>query len=73
LPAHPEGFQLTPGGRRIFVNLAELGQVGVVDRASGKLTATWRAPGLASNFPMAIEGSGERVLVAFAGLPGWRL
>jgi len=69
LPAHPEGFQLAPGGRRIFVNLAELGQVGVVDRASGKLVAAWRAPGLAANFPMALDGSSERVLVAFRRPP----
>ena len=69
LPVHPEGFQLDPAGQRIFVNLAELGQVGVVDRASGKLTAAWHAPGLASNFPMAIDGSGERVLVAFRHPP----
>jgi DNA-binding beta-propeller fold protein YncE len=69
LPVHPEGFQLDPAGRRIFVNLAGLGQVGVVDRQSGKLAATWRAPGFASNFPMAIDGSGERVLVAFRSPP----
>jgi DNA-binding beta-propeller fold protein YncE len=65
LPVHPEGFQLDPGGRRIFVNLAELGQVGVVDRTSGKLVATWRAPGLTSNFPIALDAPSERVLVAF--------
>jgi DNA-binding beta-propeller fold protein YncE len=69
LPVHPEGFQLASGDRRIFVNLAELGQVGVVDRTSGKLVATWRAPGLAANFPMALDGSSERVLVAFRRPP----
>jgi DNA-binding beta-propeller fold protein YncE len=69
LPVHPEGFQLDPAGRRIFVNLAELGQVGVVDRQSGRLVAGWRAPGLASNFPMAIDGSGERLFVVFRRPP----
>lgn len=69
LPVHPEGFQLDPAGPRIFVNLAGLGEIGVVDRKSGKLTAAWRVPGLGSNFPMAIDGSGEHIFVAFRRPP----
>jgi len=69
LLVHPEGFQLDHAGRRIFVNLADLGEVGVVDRASGKLTAAWRAAGLGSNFPMAIDASGEYIFVAFRSPP----
>jgi DNA-binding beta-propeller fold protein YncE len=65
LPVHPEGFQLDPNGKRIFVNLASLGEVGVVDRQAGKLAARWRVPGLTSNFPMAIDERGERVLVVY--------
>src|SRR5438477_3069903 len=69
LPAHPEGFQIDPRGQRLFVNLAELGEVGVVDRPSGKLTARWRVPGLEANFPMSIDEEGWRVLVVFWRTP----
>ena len=65
LPVHPEGFQLDPRGQRLFVNLASLGEVGVVDRTSGKMIARWHAPGLASNFPMAIDDSGQRLFVVY--------
>ncbi|MGH7248953.1 MAG: YncE family protein, partial [Pseudomonadota bacterium] len=65
LPAHPEGFQLDAQGRRIFVNLAGLDEVGVIDRPSGKMTGLWRAPGLRANFPMAIAEPGKRVLVVY--------
>jgi YVTN family beta-propeller protein len=65
LPVHPEGFQLDPKGDRIFVNLADLGQIGVVDRQDGKLAARWSVPGLRSNFPMAIDERGERVFVVY--------
>ncbi len=69
LPVHPEGFQLDPRTQRLLVNLAELGEVGVVDRASGKLTARWSVPGLGANFPMAIDEAGRRVLVVFRRPP----
>jgi len=65
LPVHPEGFELDLKSQRIFVNLAGLGEVGVIDRQSGKLTATWRVPGLGANFPMAIDEPGGRVLAVF--------
>jgi len=69
LPVHPEGFQLDSRSQRLLVNLAELGEVGVVDRASGKLTARWSVPGLGANFPMAIDEAGRRVLVVFRRPP----
>jgi hypothetical protein len=69
LPVHPEGFQLDTGGQRLFVNLAELGEVGVVDRSSGKLIARWSVPGLGANFPMAIDEPDRRVLAVFRRPP----
>ena len=65
LPVHPEGFQIDPRGQRLFVNLARLGDVGVVDRTSGKLVARWHAPGLGSNFSMAIDPDGQRLFVVY--------
>lgn len=69
LPVHPEGFQLDTKRRRIFVNLPDLDEVGVIDRASGKIAASWRAPGLSANFPMAFDEAGNRVLVVYRRPP----
>src|SRR5215467_5369247 len=41
LSVHPEGFQLDPGGNRIFVNLPRAQAIAVVDRQSGRQIATW--------------------------------
>src|SRR5215213_4557262 len=66
LPAHPESFQLEAGGPRAFVNLPGAGgAVAVVDRAARRQVATWSVPGLAANFPMALDERGGRLFVAF--------
>ncbi|MGH6796968.1 MAG: YncE family protein, partial [Roseiarcus sp.] len=65
LPVHPEGFQLGPGGRRIFVNLTDRNEIAVVDRGTRQITARWTVPGLRANFAMAIDDSGAHILVAF--------
>lgn len=65
LSVHPEGFQLDPGGNRIFVNLPKAQAIGVVDRPSGQQTATWPTRIAGNNFPMALEQRARHVLVAF--------
>ena len=65
LRVHPEGFQLDPGGNRIFINLPRAQAIGVVDRQSGKQTATWPTKIAGGNFPMALEQGARHVLVAF--------
>ena len=62
LPGHPESFQLEARGSRIFVNVPTAGQVVVVDRAKGAVTARWRVPAQA-NFPMALDEAGKRLFV----------
>jgi len=69
LPAHPEGFQLDAQGRRVFVNLPDAGQIVSVDLLSGKPVAAWADGQLKSNFPMAIDGAGKTLAVAFRGPP----
>jgi hypothetical protein len=64
LPAHPEGFQLDARTNRIFVNLPRAHAIVVIDRATGKLTASWRTAA-GDNFPMTIDGEAQRVLVMF--------
>jgi DNA-binding beta-propeller fold protein YncE len=65
LGVHPEGFQLDPGSSRIFVNLPKAQAIAVVDRQSGKQTATWPMRVAGGNFPMAIDQTARHVLVAF--------
>jgi YVTN family beta-propeller protein len=62
LPAHPEGFQLDSDTRRAFVNVPDARQIAVVDIDAGRQTASWRAPDLRANFPMALDA--ERAVVA---------
>ena len=65
LSVHPEGFQLDPGSNRIFVNLPKAQAIAVVDRQSGRQTATWPMHTAGGNFPMALDEAAQRVLVAF--------
>ena len=61
---HPEGFQLSPDGTRIFVNVPDAREIAIVDRATGKVT-TWPARDPRANFPMALADSGKHVVAVF--------
>jgi DNA-binding beta-propeller fold protein YncE len=65
LAAHPEGFQLDPRTGRIYVNVPDARQIAVVDFALGKQVASWTAPDLRENFPLAIDESGATVASVF--------
>src|SRR5499433_1210150 len=65
LSVHPEGFQLDPGSNRIWVNLPKTQAIAVIDRQSGRQTATWPMHTAGGNFPMALDQAAQRVLVAF--------
>jgi DNA-binding beta-propeller fold protein YncE len=69
LPAHPEGFQLDPTSRRVFVNLPEARQIAVVDLATGRQVASWRVPGFRANFPMALDTQGTVIATVFRSPP----
>ncbi len=65
LKGHPESFQLESEGSRIYVNVPDAREVAVLDRKTNKQIASWPTAGLRSNYPMALESSRKRVLVAF--------
>ena len=65
LKAHPESFQLTSDGTRIFVNVPEAHEIGDIDRTSAKLIATWRTGLLLGNFPLALDEQHGRLLAVF--------
>jgi len=63
LDAHPESFQLDAAAGRIFVNVASLQKVAVVDTNRNSVTATWAVAAGAANFPMAFDTSHHRLFV----------
>lgn len=62
LGAHPESFQLAASGPNIYVNLPDLKQIAVVDRSTHSITR-WPIR-FESNFPMALDETDHRLLVA---------
>jgi DNA-binding beta-propeller fold protein YncE len=69
LKGHPEGFQIDDSGTRAFVNVPGAQKIAVVDLVNGEVTATMPTQGHRSNFPMALDSEGRRVLVVFRNPP----
>jgi DNA-binding beta-propeller fold protein YncE len=65
LSAHPESFQITPEGQRIFVNEPSALHIGVIDGENGKEVGRWGLTGATANFPMALDAQANRLFVAY--------
>jgi DNA-binding beta-propeller fold protein YncE len=65
LGAHLESFQLDRRSNQIFVNLPDAHAIAVVDRQTGKRTATWLMTIAGGNFPMALYPNAGHVLTIF--------
>lgn len=63
LGAHPESFQLEEKGPKIFVNLASINQIAVIDRNTHKIEK-WKLQNAGTNFPMALDEPHRRMFVA---------
>ena len=61
--AHPESFQLEEKGPKIFVNLASINQIAVIDRNTHKVDR-WNLEEAGTNFPMALDEPHRRLFVA---------
>jgi DNA-binding beta-propeller fold protein YncE len=68
LKAHPEGFQIGETGTEVFVNVPGAREIAVADLATGS-TQSLPTQEAGSNFPMAIDGEGHRVVVVFRSPP----
>lgn len=68
LKGHPEGFQIDETGTKVFVNVPDARDVEVADLASAA-NRSLPMQGAGSNFPMAIDRDGHRVLVVFRNPP----
>ena len=69
LRAHPESFQIEPGGARAFVNVPDAGLIQVVDLAKGQAIGALPTQGHHANFPMALDNGAHRILIAFRSPP----
>ncbi len=69
LPSHAESFRCDPSSPRLFVNLPgdkfsdSDGIVVLADRDKNSVVQRWRLPGIARNFPMALDPTHRRVFV----------
>ncbi len=62
LGGEPESFQLEKSGPNIYVNVPDLKEIVVVNRATKQITR-WPLKGVASNFPMALDEADHRLFV----------
>src|SRR3954454_10627200 len=69
LRAHPESFQIEPGGARAFVNVPDAGLVQVVDLTKRQAIGAFPTQGHHANFPMALDSAAHRILIVFRSPP----
>jgi DNA-binding beta-propeller fold protein YncE len=63
LPGAPEGFQLDPGGKRLYINLLSPARVALVDTEKEEVTAVWPIAVADANYPMTLDAANKRILV----------
>ena len=69
LPSHAESFRCDPSSSQLFVNVPgdkfsdSDGIVVLADRDKNTVVQRWRLPGIARNFPMALDPTHRRVFV----------
>ncbi|MGH8140415.1 MAG: YncE family protein [Steroidobacteraceae bacterium] len=81
LSGHPESFRLVASGSEIYVNVPGAGEIVVVDRATNKPVKSWKTGDLRSNYPLALDETGQVLsvfrhparLVVFRAQDGKRL
>jgi hypothetical protein len=65
LDGHPESFQLDQASDRIYVNIPDANQIGVISRDRRQRAAAWPTGGLHENFPMALDPEAGRLFAVF--------
>jgi DNA-binding beta-propeller fold protein YncE len=61
--SHPEGLELDPTTDRIFVNIADSGQVAVIDGKTQEIAATWSLHRCKDNTPLAFDADANFLMV----------
>jgi 4-phytase/acid phosphatase len=62
--AHPEGLAIDARSGRVFANIADAGEVAVIDAASKAVAAHWKLTRAADNVPMAFDSEHNLLYVA---------
>ena len=65
LAAHPEGFQIDPVLRQVFVNVPDAREIALADLETCQQTAAWPVGNLRANFPMALDTRAKIVATVF--------
>ncbi|WP_433971486.1 YncE family protein [Tunturiibacter lichenicola] len=63
MAAHPEALELDPGGKRVFVNVSDAGEVVVIDGRTHLQMKTWTLANAKGNTPLAYDGPDDLLLV----------
>ena len=61
---HPEALEIDPQGQRIFANIAESGEVAVIDGAGKGITDQWKLTSATDNVPLAFDAEHHTVYIA---------
>jgi hypothetical protein len=61
--SHPEGLEIDEKGSRIFANIADKGQIVVIDTKTQEIKSTWELAGTKGNTPLAYDAVNDRLLV----------
>jgi hypothetical protein len=61
---HPEALDIDPQGKRVFANIADAGEVAVIDSATRTVTAHWKLTKAADNVPLAFDSEHNLLFVA---------
>jgi len=63
-----DNIRVDPRSGHVVVGYGE-GGLAVIDLAAGRQIASWTVPGLAQNFPMALDNSGATIATVFRSPP----
>jgi hypothetical protein len=58
LKGHPEGFEVEPTGKRVFVNVPNAREIAVIDRSSNAQVASWKISEATANFSHGCAAEG---------------
>jgi len=61
---HPEALEIDPQGKRIFANIADAGEVAVIDSTTPTVAAHWKLTKASDNVPLAYDSEHDLLFVA---------
>ena len=61
--SHPEALEIDEKGARIFANIADKGQIVVIDAKTQEINSTWNLAATKGNTPLAYDAVNDRLLV----------